>query len=71
MSNRIYHRRRNPDWLIALAQWTGRQRRMLAEDWLCTKAHCRSVVKFVREYRRCRQAGYTCKAARFRARNVL
>jgi hypothetical protein len=27
MSNRIYSKRRNPNWLMRLARWIGRQRR--------------------------------------------
>lgn len=71
MSNRIYAKRRNPGWLIQFARWIGKQRRSLAEDWACTKAHCRAVVKFIREYRRCRKNGYTRKSALFYARNAL
>lgn len=63
--------RHNPAWLLKLARWIGKKRSMLAQDWACTKQHCKSAVKFVLDYRRFRQHGFTRKASLFNARNAF
>ena len=71
MTNRLYAKQHDPAWFIRLSQWVFRQRKMLAQDWTCTKRHALSVVKFFHEYRRFRQGGFTRKASQFNARNSV
>jgi hypothetical protein len=43
MSNRIYSKPRNPDWLAKLIRAVHRKRWHISQDWQCTKIHWRNA----------------------------